>query len=207
MTIEPLVAADRRSFEGFYRIYAESISIREQKPRAQIAAMVLSPDYKILLAKRSGVVLGFSVLFLPEQESFCLLEYMAVREMHRNAGVGSSLFRHSVQAAGEAPMLLEVDSESVHSPDQEIRRRRQRFYRRLGCRRVEGLAYLLPLPGEGPPPEMDLLVHVSPASRSILKSSLEHWLKVVYREVYGCSSDDVRIARMMEAVADPIRLV
>jgi hypothetical protein len=167
--------------------------------------MVLRPDYKILLAKRDGVVIGFSVLFLPLQESFCLLEYMAVQTMHRNSGVGSALFRRSIQ--GETPMLVEVDSELSNSPDQEIRRRRQQFYRRLGCRRIEGLSYLLPLPVEGPPPEMVLMVHVSTATSSIPKPTLEHWLKVVYKEVYGCSSDDFRIARMMEAAPDPIRLV
>jgi len=203
-TFEPLAAPDERSFEELYGIYAASIAIREQKTRAQIAALVLRPGYKVLLAKRQGVVIGFSMVFLPVQESFCLLEYMAVQAMHRNSGVGASLFRHSIQVAasiqGETPMLLEVDS-----PDQEIHRRRQQFYRRLGCRRIEGLSYLLPLPG--PPPDMDLMVHVSPAISSIPKSTLEDWLKVVYQEVYGCSSNDVRIRRMMNAVADPISLV
>lgn len=205
-TVEPLAPVDDRSFEELYRIYTESISTREQKPRAQIAAIALRPDYKILLAKRSGTVIGFSVLFLPARETFCLLEYMAVETMHRNAGVGASLFRHSLQAAA-LPMLLEVDSGSGNSPDQAIQCRRQQFYRRLGCRRIEGISYLLPLPGEGPPPEMDLLVHISDAIGSLPKSTLEHWLKVVYQQVYGCSPDDVRIVRMMEAVADPARLV
>jgi N-acetylglutamate synthase-like GNAT family acetyltransferase len=198
-------------FEDFYRIYAESISVREQKSRAQIAAMVLRPDYKILLAKRSGRVIGFSMLFLPAKEPFCLLEYLAVETMQRNTGVGTSLFRHSLQVAAlihvEVSLLLEVDSESGSSPDQAIRRRRQQFYRRLGCRRIDGISYLLPLPAEGPPPKMDLMVYLSPAVSSIPKSTLEHWLKVVYQQVYGCSSDDIRITRMMAGVVDPIRLV
>ncbi|HEX5719154.1 MAG TPA: GNAT family N-acetyltransferase [Thermoanaerobaculia bacterium] len=206
LRFEPLAAPDERSFEELYGIYAASIAIREQKTRAQITALVLRPDYKVLLAKRQGVVIGLSMVFLPVQESFCLLEYMAVQAMHRNSGVGASLFRHSIQVAasiqGETSMLLEVDS-----PDQEIHRRRQQFYRRLGCRRIEGLSYLLPLSGEGPPPEMDLMVHVSPAMSSIPKSALEHWLKVIYQDAYGCSSDDFRIALMLEAVPDPVGLV
>lgn len=209
-TFELLGANDDRSIEYFYCIYAESISIREQKPRTHIAAMVHRPDYKVILAKRNGVVIGFSVLFLPTRESFGLLEYMAVQAPHRSGGVGAELFRHSVQAIssrGEAPMLVEVDSELDSAPDQTIRQRRQRFYRSLGCLRIEGLSYLLPLPAEAPPPEMDLMVHVPPSIRRIPKSQLEHWLKVVYQEVYGCSPGDARIVRMMERVSDPIGLV
>jgi hypothetical protein len=36
---------------------------------------------------------------------------------------------------------------------------------------------------------------------------LEHWLKVIYQQVYGCSSDDIRMTRRMAGVFDPIRLV
>lgn len=210
VTFEPLGANDDRSFEGFYRIYAESISIREQKPKDQIAAMVQRPDYRVILAKRDGRVIGFSALFLPRRESFGLLEYMAIQAPHRSGGVGAALFRRSIQAIsspGEAPMLVEVDSELDSAPDQALRQRRQQFYRSLGCLRIEGLSYLLPLPSEAPPPEMDLMVYVPPSIGSIPKSRLERWLKVVYQEVYGCSPDDSRIIRMLEPVSDPIGLV
>jgi hypothetical protein len=209
--ILPLDATDDRSFEELYRIYVESIPIREQKPKAEIAAMVRRPDYRILLAKRDGRVIGFSVLFLPLREPFGLLEYMAVQAADRDGGVGAALFHRSLQEIaslqGEAPVLLEVDSELSSSPEREILQRRQRFYRRLGCRRVEGLSYLLPLPTEAPPPEMDLLVYVPRSIRSLPKSWLERWLKIVYQEAYGCSPEDARIVRMLEPVADPARLV
>jgi hypothetical protein len=35
---------------------------------------------------------------------------------------------------------------------------------------------------------------------------LEGWLKLIYRDVYGCSADDRRIARMLDGVSDPIDL-
>lgn len=209
MRFEPLDVNDDHSFEDLYRIYRKSIPPREQKPKDQIAAMARRPDYKILLAKREGAVIGFSVLFLPGREPFSLLEYMAVEAAERSGGVGSALFLRSLQAIasvqGAIPVLLEVDSKGSDSPDHEILWRRQRFYRRHGCLRVEGLSYILPLPME--PPEMDLLVYVPSSIRSISKASLKGWLKVVYRDVYGCSPDDSRIVWMMEPVADPIRLV
>jgi GNAT superfamily N-acetyltransferase len=211
VTFQLLTTADDRAFEDFYRIYAESVEAREQKPRKQIAAMAARRDYEILLAKRAGRVIGGSVLFLPAGEPFCLLEYMAVQAEHRSTGVGAALFRRSLEAArsvqGESPVLLEVDSDRSPSPDQAIRQRRQRFYRRLGCTRVAGLSYLLPLPAAGPPPEMDLLIHLPSAMPSLPKASLERWLGVVYERVYGCPADDPRIGRMLAPVADPVGLV
>lgn len=201
---EPLAAAEGPAFDDLYRIYQESIAVPEQKPRDQIAAMIGRPDYRVLLARRNGRIVGFSVLFLPSRERFALLEYMAIQETDRNGGIGAELFRRSIP--GDIPLLLEVDSD-LSGDDRAVNHRRILFYRRLGCRRVEGLSYILPLPLEGPPPEMDLMIHAPTMVDHLPKSEVERWLKVIYRDVYGCPPEDPRIVRMMEPVADPVRLV
>jgi hypothetical protein len=203
ISFEPFVPNDQKSFDDFYRIYADSISPVEQKPRAMIAAMASLPEYRILLARSGGVVIGLSVIFEPADGSFCLLEYMAVDAGHRNAGAGAALFRHGIEVTG-TPMLLEVDSEIDATPDLAIRHRRQGFYRRLGCRRIEGLSYRLPWPGL---PAMDLLVHLPSGMSQISKPQLEGWLRVVYQKVYHRAPDDPRIAEMMAPVTDPVGLV
>lgn len=125
--------------------------------------------------------------------------------------MGSELFEQTVDAVhssdGALPILLEVDSDREPSPDQMQRRRRQNFYRRLGCRRILDCAYKLPLPGENVPPEMDLFVYVPGVAPTIRRDELERWLRLVYRDVYGCSADDRRIAIMLDGVSDPIELV
>jgi GNAT superfamily N-acetyltransferase len=198
-TFELLDTADGAAFEDLYRIYSESIAVQEQKSRDQIAAMIGRPDYRVLLAKRSGRTVGFSILFAPPGEPFALLEYMAIREADRGGGIGAELFRRCLP---DVPMLVEVDSD--RSGDQAVNHRRILFYRRVGCRRIEGLSYLLPLPG--PPAEMELMIYIPSTIDPIPKSTLEGWLKVIYRDVYGCPPDDPRIARMLEPVADPVRL-
>ena len=113
---------------------------------------------------------GFSILFVPAAGGFALLEYMAVAPDQRNHGLGAELFRQTVEQAvtpddRKLPVLLEVDSDREASSDRALRTRRERFYRRLGCLRIAGLRYLMPLGGEGAPPEMDLLVYRSGAAR------------------------------------------
>jgi GNAT superfamily N-acetyltransferase len=210
-TYEPLVSSTDPSFDEFYGIYVESMPLRERKPKTQISAITTRPDYKILLLKRNAVVIGFSILFTPTNELFCLLEYMAVHSAYRNLGLGRELFLRTFQDVvsncGTVPVLLEVDSDREQSADQEIRRRRQRFYRRLGCLRIDGLSYVLPLHGEGPPPQMDLMLYLPDCLPLIRRHQLEHWLKVLYNKVYDCSPDDPRIVHMMEVIGDPVKLV
>ena len=210
LKLQLITALDQR-FEALYAIYCESIALREQKSKADLAAMVSKSNYRLLLAEDDHSVVGFSILFVAGDDSFGLLEYMAVDKSYRGGGAGSKLFEETVAALyrsrGAIPILLEVDSDREPSPDQAQRRRRQNFYRRLGCRRIADCVYILPLPGENAPPEMDLFVYVSGPAPTIRRVELERWLKLIYRDVYGCSADDHRIAIMLDGVSDPIDLV
>jgi len=209
---DPLKAGSGPEFEEFYSIYAESISARERKSKAWISEMADRSEYKVLLLKDNAHVIGFSVLFLPPTESFGLLEYMAVADAYRNGGLGSELFRRSVQVASQArpwqpgSLLMEVDSDREKCTDQTLRTRRQQFYRRLGCMIISELHYIMPLAGEGPPPEMDLLIYPSGNLRQVPKSELEGWLKTIYQSVYHCSPDDPRIRQMLMGLPDPVQL-
>ena len=208
---EQLASCSDRAFEEFYQIYAESIAQRERKTKTWICEMTNRSDYRIFLLKQGGKAVGFSILFLPERESFALLEYMAVAAEHRNAGLGSEVFKRSIQSVFPRteqmrPILLEVDSDREESSDRTLRARRQQFYRRLGCLRFAGFHYLLPLPGDGPPPAMDLMIYPAGDQRHIFKSDLKGWLRTIYQSVYNCSPEDPRITQMLEGVSEPARL-
>ncbi len=208
--VQQLQSCDGPTFRELYEIYAVSIPARERKPEAWICAMVRAPEYRFWVLPGARRIAGFSILFLPPAERFALLEYMAVAPDRRNHGVGSTLFRQTTAQVPpqhrSVPMLLEVDSDREASADREMRARRQQFYRRLGCVRISGLHYILPLPGEGPVPEMDLMLYAAEPPRQLAKAELERWLKTIYRDVYRSSPDDPRIAQMLRDVSDPVRL-
>lgn len=206
-----LGTAGGRRFEALYAIYRESISVREQKSKAELFAMVSRPGYRFLLSHEDNTVIAFSILFVAADEDFCLLEYMAVDARYRGHGVGSKLFEDTVKSVRQGhdamPILIEVDADRESSTEHVVKRRRQNFYRRLGCRCIADCAYILPLPGEDPPPEMDLLVYAPERAPTIRRASLQRWLQIIYRDVYGGSADDRRIPLMLQGVPDPIELV
>jgi hypothetical protein len=114
---------------------------------------------------------------------------------------------HAVTPGGrKLPVLLEIDSDREASSDRAMRTRRERFYRRLGCLRIAGLHYLMPLAGEGSPPEMDLLVYSTEQLGRLGWSELRRWLATIYRDVYRCSPDDPRLAQMVAELPDPVLL-
>jgi hypothetical protein len=214
--LEQLESSEGETFRQLYAIYAASIAAREQKREGWIAAMIGAPDYRVWVAKAGGLVRGFSILFVPAAGGFALLEYMAVAPAERNHGMGGELFRRTVERAttpegGQLPVLLEVDSDREASSDRALRTRRERFYRRLGCLRIAGLRYVMPLSGEGAPPEMDLFVYEAeplapPAERELPRSDVKGWLETIYRDVYHCAPDDPRLAQMVASLPDPVLL-
>jgi GNAT superfamily N-acetyltransferase len=159
---EFLVAESEPAFEEFYTIYVDSIAACERKPEGEIRTLVTMPCYRVLLLVDQSAVVGFSILYTSRDESFRLLEYMAVRKEFRNSGVGAELFRRSVLddsgAFAKVPVLIEVDSDREQAADQQLRQRRQDFYRRCGCLRIDQLSYILPLAGEERQPQMDLMI-------------------------------------------------
>ena len=219
--LEQLESSEGETFRQLYAIYAASIAAREQKREGWIAAMIGAADYRVWVAKAGGLVRGFSILFVPANGGFALLEYMAVAPAERNHGMGAELFRQTVGQAvapegHKLPVLLEVDSDREASSDRALRTRRERFYRRLGCLRLAGLRYLMPLAGEGAPPEMDLLIYpAAPLSRlprsevprsEVPRSEVKRWLEIIYRDVYHCPPDDPRLAQMLAPLPDPVLL-
>lgn len=207
MTLEQLKSSEGEPFRQLYTIYAASITPREQKPEDWLGAMVRAPEYRVWIAKAAGRVLGFSILFLPPAAGFALLEYMAVAPERRGEGLGGKLFRRTVEHAatpqgGKLPVLLEIDSDREASSDRATRTNRERFYRRLGCMKLAGLRYLMPLRGVGPAPEMDLMVYG--AEPRLPRGDLKRWLGTIYRDVYHCSPDDPRILQMLQPLPDPV---
>ena len=187
-------------FEALYSIYSRALPARERKSRDALISMMSRPGYAFSVARSGDRILGFSIVFISSSVEMALLEYMAVDEQMRSSGIGTALFQHARHQAsgvnGSKPILIEVDSDRAEIAEHNVSARRKIFYRRLGCREIQGLRYVMPLAGSGPPPAMELLVCGLEGS-TISTYRLREWLQAIYTEVYGCSAGDVRIQRML----------
>ncbi len=206
---------DHAAFQQLLRIYQASIEISEQKPVDALAGLLADERYSILVALHGDRVDGFAILFFPgkggpDESGFWLLEYMAVDGSARSRGTGAALLREAMAlgvSRNGGPCVLEVDqSGAAVSPGNDTARR-LRFYAEAGCRRLEGLNYILPLDVAGTPPPMQLLISGSSELTSLPASRVRDWLSIIYRDVYACSPQDPRIDTMMAPLGDRVQLV
>lgn len=205
-----LAPYDEIGFRQMLAIYGEAIEPSEQKPADEIAQLVADPRNVIAVSRDVRGVSGFAMSFFPSEQSFWLLEYMAVRQDTRSRGIGRRLFLAAKQAAAMrrpgAPGVLEVDRPDAAATPGNDPARRLRLYRDLGCRRIEGLDYILPLESAGQPPPMLLLVHGLEGQGAIAKAVLGQWLTTIYAQVYRRSPNDQRIATMMAPLKEECAL-
>ena len=211
MHISRIEAGDQRRLQGLLGIYRASIEPSEQKPPHVLDGMLLDPRYAFLALEHGEDVCGFAIVFVPATRDFWLLEFMAVDAAHRGEGFGEALLRASVAYGGSlvpgAIGVLEVDEPGgLVSPGNDPVAR-LRFYARQGCRKVEGLRYILPLDVAGTPPPMQLLVHASANVRCLRKDKLRTWLVTLYVDVYGQSRADARIDAMLSPLLDTVELI
>ena len=215
MHISTLPPNDQAGFGQMLAIYQSSIEPSEQKPAQELATCLRDPRYHFLVARNGGDVTGFSIQFFPSSGAFWLLEYIAVDQRTRSQGLGCRIFVNAKEAAAArapgAPCLLEVDQPVppvalTHDKPSNDTVRRLAFYRRLPCRKLEGLDYILPLDVGGTPPPMLLLVHGLETETSVPKESVRQWLMTIYVEVYQCSPRDARLDVMLDPAGEIIPL-
>lgn len=200
LAFERLHDATSPAFAALLALYHAAIPAEERKPDARIAAMAGDPNQHLLVARAGRRVLGFAILYAGE--TLALLEYLAVDAAERGRGTGAAIYRHCRAALPPLPLLVEVESDAKAGEGNALRTRRKAFYRRLGCRELKGLAYILPLGAD--PPAIDLLVD-NPAD-FVPRDTAAAWLTELYTRVYGCNRDDPRLARMIAALPERLEL-
>lgn len=210
LLIETLCKKNRDGFDEFYAIYSISFPLSEQKSKEELLKMLHSSCCTIFISKNNNKTTGFCIIFHSLQTSFYLLEYMAVDTTKRSSGIGSKLFSYATRQIfsknGIKPLLIEIDSSEEKSDEQEIREKREQFYKKLGCRKINQFDYILAIKNDKKAPPMKLLVYYN-SIQNISKSLLQEWLEDIYMLVYGCSKDDERISKMLLDVPQILKLV
>ena len=196
-------------FDALLRIYTEAHPDSERKTFAALRRMIECPEYFFLIMTAGASVGAFSISMCFRNSEAALLEYIAVAAENRNRGIGRLLFRQTAEFEdiAERYLLVEVDSDNQACSDYKDRLRRKNFYRRLGCREIEGLSYIMPRVSSAMPPPMDMLIYSEDPPSSIARSRLRSWLQDCYSQVYQVPVDDSRIDLMLEHLPEEVRLI
>ena len=164
--LEQLTSSEGETFRQLYAIYAASIAAREQKRESWIAAMIcFLPSIASRGEGRRPRRAGFSIPVRAGGWGCALLEFMAVASDQRNHGLGAELvLRARLMKAARAPRGTPAPRAAGGSTRTGKPPAIAALWTRQGgastsasaALRLAKLRYLMPLPGEGSPPEMDL---------------------------------------------------
>jgi GNAT superfamily N-acetyltransferase len=203
VSIRVIQPGEAALMDAAFALYRDSIERSEQRPEAEFRALAQREDYRFVGALMDGDLIGITVSWIPAQGDIWLFEYAAVAPHMRGNGAGANLFFATRYLAGQhRTALIEVDAYSG-AADQA---RRLGFYKRLGCLKLRGLDYRLPLDAFGAPPPMWLLALPQQETASVSVIEVEDWLRRIYFEVYSKNLDDPRLAQMIDPLPDDVAL-
>jgi ribosomal protein S18 acetylase RimI-like enzyme len=192
-------------FRPSIKIIQESIAANEQLSADRLLRLLENDDYRLYCLVSEGHVAAAAFLYLPRDEGFGHLDYMAVRSDLRNQGVGARLFRALVDVVSdERPgadyLLLEVDDDRRgDSAGQLIARRRIEFYRRLGAKVLTNVHYLFPS-HNGPPVPMRLMAYEFHQGTPISRGAIASALGAIFTVVHDRGADDPLLASTIRAL-------
>lgn len=131
---------------------------------------------------------------------FGLLDYMAVTPDCQNEGIGTEIFKFTLdEFKSYIPkgigLLLEIQRENVPDlQETEIEKRVKRinFYKRLGVKNLEGVNYLLPpLRPNAQTEEMYMMIRPLMKTLYLSKESTVGVIDAIYSRIYECKDRDL----------------
>ncbi len=205
-----LTPKHRIELDALISIYQDTIEPTEQKTPGEVEAMLSDTRYVLTVSRTGRQISGFTIAFFPDEADFWLLEYMAVAaELHRKR-IGEALFkeayRYGLQRDPKRLCILEVDKPAGSTSPKNDTEGRFRFYRRLDCRVVDGVDYILPLETHGAPPAMLLLTYQQPPLETVSIARVRQWISHLYVDVYGKLVSDARIDAMVSNLGPIVKL-
>ena len=200
LKVERVTDAESATFEASMEIYSTSFPANETRPVEKTREMVAAGDgYRLFVATESGTVVGMSLVYVFEK--FALLDYMAVAPDRQRRGIGTILFRGTIDAlqdgTGVETLLLEAQKEADGEAE---RRERIEFYKRLKAKIILE-NYLLPsyVPG-GEAEETYLMVRQVFGKLGVFgKADIREFVSTIHGRVYGYESDDL-LERVMNGL-------
>jgi hypothetical protein len=153
--------------------------------------------YHLYAALEDRSMVGISLLYVFENLKMALLDYMGIIPNLQRHGIGRKLFEFTDNEfnhliPSNIGMLLEVPKENVSNQDESLRRKRRiRFYSRLGVKVLRGVNYLLPIQVDGDVEEMYLMIKLSKNITWISKKNIADFINSVYTDLYDYRKSDL----------------
>jgi len=198
---------DQKDLEKALSIYVDSIPPTERQPVDLIKERVSKKKERIFVGRSNNEIIFMALLWPIRNTDFLLLDYMAVKEAHRNRGIGTEFIRNIYRLLGveNKRIILEVE-DPRYGDNKKVRKRRVRFYTRNGAKKMKNVNYILP-PLSGDTPTRMIIMMLSPYDENRLSGRLVRKIITrIYKEVYGRDNNDSFLNLFINDVPSSVEL-
>lgn len=179
-------------------IYLTYFPPQETRPLEKTISMIEKDNnYHIIATLQDNKVIGISLLYLFPSLKFGLLDYMAIINEFQRKGIGTKLFSFTFKIfSSKIPdgigLLMEIQKDNVQKiSENEVRKRRIKFYKNLGCKCLNGINYLLPSQIGGHPEEMYLMIKPIKNINSLSRDNVFEFVNAIYSKIYNYKSENL----------------
>jgi len=198
LEFKQITCNDNELLEQSLDIYLTYFPPQEIRPLERTISMIQKDDnYHAIVALQDEKVIGFSLLYLFPSLKFGVLDYIAVINEFQGKGIGIGLFnfsfkKFSPKISDRIGLLMEIQKDNVQKiSENEIRKRRIKFYKNLGCKFLNGINYLLPSQIGGHPEEMYLMIKPIKNINSLSRNDVSKFVGAIYSKMYFSKTNDL----------------
>lgn len=160
-------------FDDVFDLMVTSFPSNERRTYEDQKALLVKPNYEIKTSHdQKGNLLSFMAIWQLETSHF--IEHLAVSPVSRGTGIGATVMKEMINDC-EKPVLLEVEL-----PENDIAKKRIRFYERLGFH-LNHFDYVQPPIQKGEDP-LPLLIMSYP--EPIKEEDFNHFKKDIFFHLY-----------------------
>lgn len=195
-------------FRDAVKIYSESFPSNERHSLEVIKKRVTNKSYRMFIGHLNNEAVFMALFWYLKNSNFILLDYMAVKEKYRNKGIGGRFVKNvfSILEEKNKYFILEVENPK-YGDNREQRKRRVKFYKRLGAMEMKNTRYILPALSGGEPTEMLLMVFPKYTGGKISGKLVKSIILQIYREVYNRNEDDRLLNTFIHTIPDVVILI
>jgi len=132
MTLE--IARTNKDIHAMKKLYLESFPREERKPFWLMRKKVKTKEMEMLSIKDGDEFLGLMIT-IPRSDAV-LLDYFAVVPEKRGGGIGERALKLFGEYYEGKTLVIEIETPKEDAPNNDERKRRERFYHRCGFSEV-----------------------------------------------------------------------
>ena len=186
-------------FKQSIEIYKRSFPYNETRPSREIENMLKNDNnYYLIASLNDNTVIGISLMYIFESLNIGLLDYLAIIPSFRSHGVGKELFNFTFEKLKKMDsngigLLLEIQKENViDQQEKDARKKRIRFYNKLGVKLLDKVNYLLPaIYPNSIEEEMYLMIKPIKKINYLSKDQVLRYISKIYHIIYQYFDNDL----------------